>query len=61
MTFKERKAARKVIYEASLGWKKRRCTACGGTGHYDHHGSPKCDSCNGTGKERYMPPREPTP
>ncbi|ECF2424352.1 hypothetical protein E1576_09535 [Salmonella enterica subsp. enterica serovar Braenderup] len=26
-----------------------------GSGYYDHNGSPKCSSCNGTGKERYKP------
>ena len=28
------------------------CTACSGSGYYDHNGSPKCGSCNGTGKIR---------
>jgi len=28
------------------------CTACNGSGCYDNTGSPKCSSCNGTGKER---------
>lgn len=28
------------------------CTACNGSGHYDHNGSPKCAWCDGTGKER---------
>lgn len=27
------------------------CLACNGTGHYDNTGSPKCESCNGTGKK----------
>ena len=26
------------------------CIACNGSGYYDHNGSPKCSSCNGTGK-----------
>ena len=28
------------------------CTACSGSGYYDHNGSPKCSCCNGTGKMR---------
>ena len=35
------------------GWKQRTCTACSGSGRYDHNGSPTCGACNGTGKERY--------
>lgn len=35
------------------GWKLRTCTACNGSGRYDHNGSPKCGCCDGTGKERY--------
>ena len=31
--------------------KNKVCTACNGSGYYDHNGSPKCSSCNGTGKE----------
>jgi DnaJ-class molecular chaperone len=27
----------------------RKCTACSGSGIYDHSGSPKCQACNGTG------------
>ena len=53
-TYRERKAARKEYYENYVhGWKTRPCSACAGTGHYDHNGSPKCGSCEGTGKERY--------
>ena len=26
------------------------CSACGGSGYYDNTGSPKCGSCNGTGR-----------
>jgi hypothetical protein len=25
------------------------CSACNGSGYYDSHGSPRCESCNGTG------------
>jgi DnaJ-class molecular chaperone len=27
------------------------CIACNGSGYYDDHGSPKCDACDGTGKD----------
>ena len=27
-----------------------KCTACNGSGYYDHNGSPKCSECNGTGE-----------
>ena len=56
MNFQERKEERKAYYEKYvLGWKKRPCTACNGSGRYDHNGSPKCASCNGMGKEKYKP------
>jgi len=59
MDFIERKQARKEWYEKYVkGWKLRPCTACNGSGYYDHsfHGrTPKCSSCEGTGKERYKP------
>ena len=29
---------------------KKKCTACNGSGYYDHNGSPPCGACNGTGK-----------
>lgn len=32
--------------------KEKVCIACNGTGRYDHDGSPKCSSCDGTGKEK---------
>jgi len=48
MTFHERKAKRTKL----LGKKLKTCLACNGSGYYDHDGSPKCSSCNGTGKIR---------
>jgi len=27
-----------------------KCAACGGSGRYDHNGSPKCGACDGKGK-----------
>lgn len=52
-SFSERKAARKEFYEKYVrGWKLVTCTACNGSGRYDHDGAPKCGSCNGTGKMR---------
>ena len=56
MTFHERKQARKEYYENYVkGWKLRPCSACNGSGYYDHNGSPDCGSCDGTGEERYNP------
>lgn len=36
------------------GWRKYKCTACNGSGIYDHDGAPPCSACSGTGKE-YRP------
>lgn len=44
-------------FQYEHGWKLRDCTACNGSGYYDHDNSPKCSSCNGTGKERYKGPK----
>lgn len=56
MDFQERKQLRKENFENNIkGWKERDCIACNGSGYYDHNGSPKCDCCNGTGKEKYKP------
>jgi DnaJ-class molecular chaperone len=52
----ERKQKRRERYTSFVeGWKLRPCSACSGTGRYDHRGSPKCGACGGTGKERYKP------
>jgi DnaJ-class molecular chaperone len=52
-TFHERKAERKEYYEKYVfGHKLKECIACNGSGYYDNTGSPKCSSCNGTGKQR---------
>lgn len=59
--YHQRKAERSKQYADTLGWKKRTCTACSGSGRYDHNGSPKCGACNGTGKERYRPTTKATP
>lgn len=56
MNFHQRKKERTERYEKYVkGWKQRPCTACNGSGYYDHNGSPKCGACNGTGKEKYKP------
>ena len=53
MDFHERKRLRKEHFEQFVkGWKERPCTACNGI---DYYVSPKCDACNGTGKEKYKP------
>jgi len=55
-TFHERKAERKAHKEKNvLGWKLVKCVACNGSGRYDSNGSPKCSSCEGTGKCRVSP------
>ncbi len=54
-SFYHDKALRTQEYlKYTYGWKLQACTACSGSGRYDHNGSPKCSSCNGTGKERYQ-------
>lgn len=54
MSWMEDKKHRKEHYEKYVfGWKQRPCVACNGSGRYDHNGSPKCGSCQGTGVERY--------
>lgn len=54
--YQRRKQQRKDYYMKYVhGFKKRPCSACSGSGRYDHNGSPKCGACNGTGKERYRP------
>lgn len=47
-----RKLERKKRFEADHGRKLMTCTACSGSGRYDHNGAPPCGSCNGTGKVR---------
>ena len=59
MSFNERKQKRKEHYEKNIkGWKEISCTACNGSGYYDHFingKTPKCSSCKGTGKEKVSP------
>jgi len=56
MTFKERKKARKEYYfKYEYKWKDCVCTACNGSGKYDHNGSPECGACDGTGKGKISP------
>lgn len=57
-TFAERKAERTRWYWMHVhGWRTRPCTACAGSGHYDHNGAPPCGACDGTGKEKYPGPK----
>lgn len=54
-SFHERKKIRtewyfKYVYK----WKEKPCSACSGSGYYDDTGSPKCGSCDGTGKQKYQ-------
>lgn len=52
-SFHERKRQRTEHY---FKWvhknKLETCTACNGSGYYDHNGSPDCGCCDGTGKTR---------
>lgn len=55
-TWAERKAERREHYERFVrGWRLVTCSACSGSGHYDHNGSPRCGCCDGTGKMRVSP------
>ena len=57
-SFYERKEDRTNYYfKYVFGWKLRACSACSGSGYYDHNGSPKCGGCDGTGKEKYAGPK----
>ena len=57
-SFHKRKEQRTIAYfKWEYGWKLRKCGACAGSGYYDHNGSPPCDCCEGTGKERYRGPK----
>lgn len=61
-TFAQRKAERTDRYRKFVfGWKQRPCTACNGSGYYDHNDSPLCGACQGTGKETYQGPKSKPP
>lgn len=45
-----RKEERGKMYKENHGRKLTECSACSGSGRYDHNGSPKCGACGGTGK-----------
>lgn len=55
--FKNKTRRAQYYFSYVYGWKKRPCSACSGSGKYDHNGSPDCSSCNGTGKETYRGPK----
>jgi hypothetical protein len=58
MTYRERKQYRKEHYDKYVhGWILQTCTACNGSGYYDHNGSTECGCCDGTGKERVRGPK----
>ena len=50
--YRSRKADRTAEFQAKSGRKLITCTACSGSGIYDHNGSPPCGCCNGTGRVR---------
>lgn len=45
------KARRRAIYQKQIECLCIDCSACSGSGRYDHNGSPKCGACEGTGKD----------
>jgi hypothetical protein len=49
----QKKERTRAFFQRQYGRRSRTCAASDGTGRYDSHRSPKCDSCNGSGKERY--------
>ena len=54
--YQRRKEGRREHYRRFVeGWKLVKCTACNGSGYYDHNGSPLCGGCDGTGKDRISP------
>jgi DnaJ-class molecular chaperone len=54
-TWLERKEERRREAAKYHGVKMEVCTACSGSGYYDHNGSPACGSCNGRGKRLGRP------
>lgn len=53
--FHERKKERtENFFQNIYRWRLRTCTACNGSGHYDSFHSPKCSSCDGSGRERFL-------
>ena len=58
----EEKAHRAAHYRSLIfGWRLRACSACSGSGYYDHDGSPPCGACDGSGKESYPGPKAERP
>lgn len=53
--YHRRKLERTIEHLRLEGVGLETCTACNGSGHYDHNGSPACSSCDGTGKRRMQP------
>jgi DnaJ-class molecular chaperone len=54
-TWLQRKEERRREAAKFHGVKMEVCTACSGSGYYDHNGSPACGSCGGSGKVRGRP------
>tara|TARA_Y100001960_G_scaffold332700_1_gene434307 strand:+ start:27681 stop:28175 length:495 start_codon:yes stop_codon:yes gene_type:complete len=38
-------------YTYEFGYQKEECSACAGSGYYDHNGNPDCSACDGTGSD----------
>ncbi len=51
MYFNQEKVSRTIdYYQNEYMHTLITCTACNGSGYYDHNGSPECGCCDGTGK-----------
>ncbi len=47
-----RERAQKLCYNMD---DEIQCSACSGSGYYDHSGSPRCGSCRGSGEVKATP------
>lgn len=50
LSYEQRKELRRQKFNRTHGGKMVECTACSGSGRYDHNGSPPCGCCGGRGK-----------
>ena len=57
LTYLQRKKERTDHQKFVEGWKQIPCSACSGSGKYDHGGSPNCSGCGGSGKAKVSPER----
>jgi len=56
LTYRQIKYGRKLYFDKYIKyWIQETCSACNGSGYYDHDDSPECEACNGTGKDVWRP------